>query len=122
MLHHTRISTGCDDVTFLFSTLRLRHIHVKIVRVLSKDQPHTAVNEKVAVLSQMYQKKKYKIFLGEKTVCLFLCCILRAPGGERIVDIAPGGTELELQLRRGVGQAAHTRNNPHVKCTEVYCA
>ena len=44
------------------------------------------------------------------------CCILRGPGGERILDIVPGGTELELQLRRGVGQAAHTRNNPHVKC------
>ena len=48
------------------------------------------------------------------------CCILCGPGGERIVDIVPGGTELELQLRWGVGQAAHTRNNPHVKCTGVY--
>jgi hypothetical protein len=25
-----------------------------------------------------------------------------------------------LQLRRGVGKAAHTRNNPHVKCVGVY--
>jgi hypothetical protein len=48
------------------------------------------------------------------------CCILRGPGGERIVDIVPGGTELELQLRRGDGQAAHTRNNPHVMFTGVY--
>ena len=53
---------------------------------------------------------------------LALCCILRGPGGERIVDTVPGGTELELQLRRGVGQAAHTRNNPHVKCIGVYWA
>jgi hypothetical protein len=45
-----------------------------------------------------------------------------SPGGERIVDIVPEGTELELQLRRGVGQAAHTPNNPHVTCTGVYCA
>jgi hypothetical protein len=42
------------------------------------------------------------------------------PVGERIVDIVPGGTELEIQLRRGVGQAAHTRNNPHVMCTGVW--
>jgi len=28
------------------------------------------------------------------------------------VDVVPGGTERELQLRRGGGQAAHTRNNP----------
>jgi len=28
------------------------------------------------------------------------CCTLCGPGGERIVDIVPGGTELELQLRR----------------------
>jgi len=50
------------------------------------------------------------------------CCILLGPGGERIVDIVSGGAELELQLRRGDGQAAHTRNNPHVKFTGVYCA
>ena len=36
-----------------------------------------------------------------------MCRMLRGPGGERIVDIVPGGTELELQLRRVVGQAAH---------------
>ena len=28
----------------------------------------------------------------------------------------------KLRLRRGVGQATHTRNNPHVKCTAVHCA
>jgi len=39
---------------------------------------------------------------------------------ERIVDVVPGGTELELRSRGGVGQAAHARNNPHVKCTGVY--
>jgi hypothetical protein len=31
------------------------------------------------------------------------------------------GRSLKLRLRRGVGQAAHARNNPHVKCTGVYC-
>jgi hypothetical protein len=28
---------------------------------------------------------------------------LAGPGGERIMDVVPRGTELELQLRRGVG-------------------
>ena len=32
------------------------------------------------------------------------------------------GRSLNLRLRRGVGQAAHTCNNPHVKCIGVYCA
>jgi len=51
------------------------------------------------------------------------CCILRGPSGERIVDVVPGGMEFEsLGLRRRVGQTAHTRNNPHVKCTVDYCA
>ena len=36
------------------------------------------------------------------------------------MDVVPGGTELKLQLGRGVGQAAHTCSNPHVKCTGVY--
>jgi hypothetical protein len=48
------------------------------------------------------------------------CCILGGPDGERIIDVVPRGTELELQLRWGVGQASHTCNNPHVKCTGVY--
>jgi len=49
-----------------------------------------------------------------------VCCILRSSGEERIVDVVPRGTELELELRREVGQAAHTLNNPQVKCTGVY--
>jgi hypothetical protein len=48
------------------------------------------------------------------------CCILGGPGGERIMDVVPRGTELELQLRQGVGQASHTSNNLHIKCTGVY--
>ena len=32
------------------------------------------------------------------------CCILHGPSGEGIVDVVPGGMELEpLGLRRGVG-------------------
>jgi hypothetical protein len=32
------------------------------------------------------------------------------------------GRDSNLRLRRTVGHAAHTRNNPHVKCIGVYCA
>jgi len=35
---------------------------------------------------------------GCQLLQLHICCILRGPGGERIVDIVPGGTEFELQL------------------------
>jgi hypothetical protein len=49
-----------------------------------------------------------------------LCCILGGPCGERIMDVVPRGTEFELLLRRGGGQASHTCNNPHVQCTGVY--
>jgi len=28
-------------------------------------------------------------------------CILRGPGGERIVGVVPGGTELEAQVKTG---------------------
>jgi len=31
----------------------------------------------------------------------YLCCILRGPGGESIVDVVPGGTELEPQVKTG---------------------
>jgi hypothetical protein len=63
----------------------------------------------------------FHTFLTKKAV-ISPCCILRGPGGEHNVDVVPGGTEFELKLRRGVWQAAHTRNNPHVKCTGVYWA
>jgi hypothetical protein len=48
-------------------------------------------------------------------------CTLHDRGVERIVDVVPGGLELEHE-RRGVGQAAHARNNTHVKCAGVFCA
>ena len=51
--------------------------------------------------------------------------ILLYPGWsrvQRIMDVIPRGTELELQLRRGVGQALYTCNNIHIKCTGVYWA
>jgi hypothetical protein len=39
------------------------------------------------------------------------------------MDVVPGEMELKpLWLRQGVGQAAHTCNNPHVKYTGVYYA
>ena len=30
-----------------------------------------------------------------------LCCTLHGPGGERIVDVVPGRTELETQVKTG---------------------
>jgi hypothetical protein len=51
--------------------------------------------------------------LGEKnkklliTKCVLVSCVVSCgPDGKRILDVVPGGTELELKLRRGVGQAA----------------
>jgi len=38
------------------------------------------------------------------------CCILRGPGGERIVDVVPGGTELEPQVKKG-SWAGHTHTH-----------
>jgi len=36
-----------------------------------------------------------------------VCCILHSPGGEHIMDVVPGGTELELQVTTG-SWAGHT--------------
>ena len=46
------------------------------------------------------------------------CCILRGPGGERILDVVPRGTELGTQVKtgsRGVGQATHTHTHTHTQ-------
>ena len=51
-----------------------------------------------------------------------VCCILHGPGGKRFVDVVPGGTELDLRLRRLIGQVGQTRNNPRDKCNGVYWA
>jgi len=37
------------------------------------------------------------------------CCILRGPGGERNVDVFPGGTELETQVKTG-SRTGYTRS------------
>jgi len=50
------------------------------------------------------------------------CCILRGPDGERIVDVVPRGTELEPQVKTGSWAGRTHSQNPHVKCTGVYCA
>ena len=46
-----------------------------------------------------------KLFLcetaGKSSFIDIFCCILRGPGGERIVDVVPGGTELETQVKTG---------------------
>jgi len=34
-------------------------------------------------------------------VLAFSCCILLGPGGESIVDVVPGGTELVLLVKMG---------------------
>lgn len=34
-------------------------------------------------------------------ITVTVCCILRGPGGERIVDVVPGGMELEPQVKMG---------------------
>jgi len=42
--------------------------------------------------------------------------MVRGAGGERIVDVVPGGTELELQVRTvSWAGSTHTHNNPRVQ-------
>jgi hypothetical protein len=65
-------------------------------------------------MSTVPDNKKYtsslnlNILLCGVSMVILICCIRRGPGGERIIDIVPRGTELELKLRREVGQATHT--------------
>jgi len=61
-------------------------------------------------------------YFPQSTVAYTVMVCSARSGGEHTVDVVPGGTELERQFRRAVGQAAHTCNNPHVKCTGIYCA
>ena len=42
------------------------------------------------------------------------------PVGNVVWMLFQEGRISNIRLRRGVGQAAHTRNNPHVKCTEEF--
>ena len=86
-----------------------------------------SIQSRTLIASQMVLDSLEILLVGARSSLLNptsdtkqFCCILHSPSGERIMDVVPGGTELELQLRRGVGQAAHIRNNPHVKCTGVY--
>jgi hypothetical protein len=45
----------------------------------------------------------HQVFVGyqKKWISLLHCCILHGPSGEHIVDVVPGGTELEPQDKMG---------------------
>ena len=97
--------------------------------LLSLSNPELAVSvlSRSLIASQMLLDSFALLLVGARSPRLNLasdtkkfCCILRGPGGERIMDVVPRGTELELQLRLVVGQAAHICNNLHVKSTLVY--
>jgi hypothetical protein len=55
----------------------------------------SATNEEIFHSSQPLVGKMH---MGSAITFFQASCILRGPGGERIVDVVPGGTELELQL------------------------
>jgi hypothetical protein len=56
----------------------------------------------------------------ERGLYIVVCCAV--PVGNVSWVLFQEGRSSKLRLGRGVGQAARTHNNPHVKCTEVYCA
>jgi len=60
-------------------------IHVQSLRVSRHFPPFTKLTF------------RYRI-LKDPLLVPALCCILRGPGVERIVNVVPGGTELELQV------------------------
>jgi len=41
------------------------------------------------------------VWLMDITLFKKFCCILRGLGGERNVDVVPGGTEFEFQVKTG---------------------
>jgi hypothetical protein len=63
------------------------------------------------------RKDKYTAILSCNIV---VSCVV--PVGNISWMLFQEGWSLNLRLRQGVGQAAHTQNNPHIKCTGVYCA
>jgi len=63
------------------------------------------------------RKGKYTAVLSCNIV---VSCMV--PVGNVLWMLFQEGRSPNLRLRRGIGQNAHTRYNPHVKCTGVYCA
>jgi len=59
-------------------------------------------------------------------ICTATNAILLYPAQFRLGNVSwmlfQKGRSSNLRLSRAVGQAAHARNNPHVKCTGIYCA
>jgi len=49
-------------------------------------------------------------------------CIRCGPGGERILDIVPGGTELGTQVKTGSQAGSTLSVIPKSRVLEFYCA
>jgi len=64
------------------------------------------------------QRIQWPDYPGRGVMLTTDCCILRVPGGERILDVVPRGTELGTQVKTG-NRAGRTHNNPQGECTGV---
>ena len=73
-----------------------------------------------SVVTVKIQIAKAKTIVGPPAISQYLVPTWVGISGS---NYHPVGTTLTTaMLRRGVGQVAQTRNNPHLKRTGVYCA
>ena len=56
---------------------------------------------KILTLSINSSESSLMVQLISDLLSWHICRILRGPGGERIVDVVPGGTEFELHVKTG---------------------
>jgi hypothetical protein len=70
------------------------------------------------------QRQELWATVGYMKLCVEEACVVSCvvPVGNVLWMLLQEGRSSKLRLRRGDGLAAHSHNNPLVKCTGVYCA
>ena len=101
-----------------FTQLLLAQMETFIHGTLTRDS-RTIILKTVGFIDEIYGFHRHNSrivgfnvpYRDEQKAISSFCCILRGPGGERIVDV-PGGTEFELQNKTG-SWAGRTHTHTH---------
>ena len=88
----------------------------------ASEWPQTYALDRAAIGNGKYDSVNFDLHyvtIELRPLTVVSCAV---PVGNVVWMLFQEGRISNLRLRRGVGQAAHTRNNPHVKCTGDFCA
>ena len=89
-----QVATGAGTISHYFNL----HVVVPSAFILGSGEYHIGEGSTISLVCII---ENVSTVYSTLNVQLLICCIQRGAGGECIVDVVPGGTELEPQFKTG---------------------